>query len=50
MNFKPPPSTIKKKNNRKLLVLGLLRGGTEVKHWFETSQKFKEKYYFIYIH
>ena len=37
------------KEIRKLLVLLLLRDSTEVKHWFEVSQKFKEAYNLIDI-
>ena len=33
-----------------LLVIWLLRGGTEVKHWLEMSQEFQETYDLRYIH
>ena len=30
--------------SRKLLVIWLMRGGTEVKHWLEMSQELQETY------
>ena len=41
---------IKNNNKRKLLVIGLLRGGTQVKHWLEMSHKLQETYNLIYIY
>ena len=40
----------KNNNKRKLLVIGLLRGGTQVKHWLEMSHKLQETYNLIYIY
>ena len=40
----------KNDNKRKLLVIRLLRGGTEVKHWLEMSHKLQETYNLIYIY
>ena len=40
----------KNNNKRKLLVIGLLRGGTQVKHWLEMSHKLQETYNLRYIY
>ena len=32
------------------MVIWLLKGGVEVKHWLEMSQEFQETYNLIYIH